>query len=202
MYAVSALIEIGVPRGTRSLDAHFESDSWQSQLLSAYFALSADNTDEQVTLTSHGLSSAVALQEALVREGVDLLLKKIIVRNGPFRYGLLHDSTNAAWFAHTQSLTRLALFVLESLKKPNKASKPLVLCALNRERNAYLVLGVTPAAPSTRAKRNDFGVSFHQAARLTGAQVRAHSFDSSVIEVAAEDVSRFLELLHSGLIAE
>jgi cell division control protein 45 len=105
-------------------------------------------------------------------------------------------------FCHWQSLTRLALFVLEALKKPNKVSKPLVLCALNRERNSYLVLGVTPAAPSTRAKRNDFGVSFHQAARLTGTNVQFHSFDSSVIEVGAADISRFLELLHSGLLAE
>jgi cell division control protein 45 len=142
------------------------------------------------------------LQQALVREGVDLLLKKIIVRNGPFRYGLLHESSHTALFCHWQSLTRLALFVLDALKKPSKTSKPLVLCALNRESNTYLVLGVTPAAPSTRAKRNDFGISFHQAARLTKAHVQSHSFDSSVVEIAAPDVSRFLELLHSGLLAE
>ncbi len=202
VYAISALIEVGVPRATRGLDSQFDGDSWQADLLRAYSALAADNSEEQVQSMSMGLGSAISLQQALVREGVDLLLKKIIVRNGPFRYGLLHESSNSPMFCHWQSLTRLALFVLEALKKPNKASKPLVLCALNRERNTYLVLGVTPAAPSTRAKRNDFGISFHQAARLTGTDVQFHSFDSSVIEVAAADISRFLELLHSGLISE
>ncbi len=202
VHAISALIEVGVPRTGRGLDTQFERDTWQADLLRAYSALASENPEEQVLLMGKGLSSAIALQQALVREGVDLLLKKIIVRNGPFRYGLLHESSAEPVFCHWQSLTRLALFVLEALKKPNKASKPLVLCALNRERNSYLVLGVTPAAPSTRAKRNDFGISFHQAARLTGTDVHFHSFDSSVIEVGAADISRFLELLHSGLIAE
>lgn len=200
VYAVSALIEVGVPRSTGALDIEFDDESWKTFVLGAYDALSAVHSEDQAVRMDGGLKRAIELQNALVREGVDLLLKKVIVRNGPFRYGLLQDAGSR--FCHWQALTRLALFVLEALKKPNKTSKPLVLCALNRTKDAYLVLGVTPAAPSTRAKRNDFGISFHQAARMTGTRVQFHSFDSSVIEVGASDIARFLELLHSGLIAE
>jgi cell division control protein 45 len=197
VHAVQALMEVGVGRSKDSVqqEAHYP----QENFWKAYDALSARVEWDLVT---KGLSVAVDLQKAVVGEGIDMLLKRIIVRNGPFRYAVLHDSPNLDVFTHTHTLTRLALFLLDALKKPGKMSKPLVLCALNRKRNTYLILGVTPAAPSTRAKRNDFGVSFLQAARLTGATIELHSFDSSVIEILSRDLTRFIELLHSGLLDE
>lgn len=200
VYAVQALLEAGVGRGsTTAFENETVSERARRNFWSAFDALS-----ERVKwdLVTSGLKEAVELQQAVVREGVDMLLKRIIVRNGPFRYAVLHDSPNLDAFAHVHVLTRLALFLLDSLKRPGKPSKPLVVCALNRARNTYLVLGVTPAAPSTRAKRNDFGVSFLQAAKLTGASIMFSSFDSSVIEVLERDQTRFIELLHSGLLDE
>ena len=197
VYAVSALMEVG--NVTKAVDGRYSHEQWENNFWNAYDALAEK---VQWDLIKDGLKSAVHLQEAVVHEGVDLLLKKIIVRNGPFRYGVLHDSANLDVLVHPQVLTRLALFLLEALKKPGKPSKPLVLCALNRKRNTYLVLGVTPTAPSTRKKRNDFGTSFQQAAKITGSSVEFHNFDSSIIEVLDRDLVRFLELLHSGLLGE
>ena len=200
VHAVQALLEVGAATtGLPAAQPLSVGDQVRANFWHAHDAL-AERV--QWDLVTAGLGVAVELQQAVVREGVDMLLKRIIVRNGPFRYGVLHDSPHLDAFGHTHVLTRLALFLLDSLKKPGKPSKPLVLCALNRTRHTYLILGVTPAAPSTRAKRNDFGVSFLQAAKLTGASIMFHSFDSSVIEVLDRDLTRFIELLHSGLLDE
>lgn len=198
VHVVAALLDVGVDggRGGSNLSV---ADNVARNFWAAYDVLCVRVKWDLVT---QGLAAAVALQHAVVREGIDVLLKKIIVRNGPFRYAVLHDSSNLDVFAHPLVLTRLALFLLDSLKRPGKPSKPLVVCALNRVRNTYLILGVTAAAPSTRAKRNDFGISFLQAAKLTGATVEFHSFDSSVIEIMARDLVRFIELLHSGLVED
>jgi cell division control protein 45 len=198
VHVVSALLDVGLDggRGPSGLSA---ADVSARNFWAAYDALCVRVNWDLIT---QGLAAAVSLQHSVVREGVDVLLKKIIVRNGPFRYAVLHDSSNLEVFSHPLVLTRLALFLLDSLKRPGKPSKPLVVCALNRVRNTYLILGVTAAAPSTRAKRNDFGVSFLQAAKLTGATIQFHSFDSSVIEIMARDLVRFIELLHSGLIED
>jgi cell division control protein 45 len=197
VHVVAALLDVGVGNARNSHTPM--SDIAASNFWKAYDVLGVRVNWDLVT---QGLSSAVALQQSVVREGIDVLLKKIIVRNGPFRYAVLHDSSNLDVFSHPLILTRLALFLLDSLKRPGKPSKPLVVCALNKSRNTYLILGVTAAAPSTRAKRNDFGVSFLQAAKLTGATIQFHSFDSSVIEILQRDLLRFIELLHSGLLEE
>lgn len=198
VHVVSALLDVGVDGG-RGNSGMSMADVSARNFWAAYDALCMRVKWDLIT---QGLSAAVSLQHSVVREGVDVLLKKIIVRNGPFRYAVLHDSSNLEVFSHPLVLTRLALFLLDSLKRPGKPSKPLVVCALNRVHNTYLILGVTAAAPSTRAKRNDFGISFLQAAKLTGATIQFHSFDSSVIEIMSRDLVRFIELLHSGLIEE
>ena len=211
VHVVSALLEAGVGRpdaasggAAAALQQQQQSPGAAAEETVRNFWHAYDVLGARVNwdLVTQGLGVAVRLQQAVVREGVDMLLKKIIVRYGPFRYAVLHDSANLNVFAHPLVLTRLALFLLESLKRPGKPSKPLVVCALNRARGTYLILGVTAAAPSTRAKRNDFGVSFLQAAKITSATICFHSFDSSVIEVLDRDLTRFIELLHSGLLDE
>jgi cell division control protein 45 len=202
VHVVAALLEAGGGRpdgGGAPVDPAAAGDESVRNFWRAFDAL---GVRVKWDLVAQGLGVAVGLQQAVVREGVDMLLKKIIVRYGPFRYAVLHDSANLDVFSHPLILTRLALFLLESLKRPGKPSKPLVVCALNRTRGTYLILGVTAAAPSTRAKRNDFGVSFLQAAKITGATICFHSFDSSVIEVPDRDHTRFIELLHSGLLED
>ncbi len=206
VHVVSALLEAGVGRtdgaGVGAGPPPLPAAAAEESVRNFWHAYDALSVRVKWDLVTQGLGVAVGLQQAVVREGVDMLLKKIIVRYGPFRYAVLHDSANLDVFAHPLILTRLALFLLESLKRPGKPSKPLVVCALNRARGTYLILGVTAAAPSTRAKRNDFGVSFLQAAKITSATICFHSFDSSVIEVLDRDLTRFIELLHSGLLDE
>ncbi len=207
VHVVSALLEAGVGRPDSVARGHGQTASSptaiaEESVRNFWHAFDALGVRVKWDLVTQGLGVAVGLQQAVVREGVDMLLKKIIVRFGPFRYAVLHDSANLDVFSHPLVLTRLALFLLESLKRPGKPSKPLVVCALNRARGTYLILGVTAAAPSTRAKRNDFGVSFLQAAKVTGATICFHSFDSSVIEVLDRDLQRFVDLLHSGLLED
>ncbi len=189
VYVVSTLLE----QGWKNRD----SGSDKQRFWQAYDALSARVNWNLIT---EGLNMAIGIQKSVIQSGVDVLMKRIIVRNGPFRFGFLNDSAQYEVFSQPHLLTRLALFLLDALRKPGKPSKPLVLGAFKRDSNSYLMLGVTPAVPSTRAKRNDFGVSFLQAARLTGAQLQFLAFDSSIIEVAAQDATRFIELLHSGLL--
>jgi hypothetical protein len=47
---------------------------------------------------------------------------------------------------------------------------------------------------------SEFGTLFREAAEQSGARYRQEGFDTSVMEVEKNDLQKFLELLHSGLL--
>ena len=75
-----------------------------------------------------------------------------------------------------------------------RRSKPIVLGALNEQRETFLVVGI-----STSPTRNMFGHVFEKAAIDTGARIQLHTFDGAVVEIARSDAKLFIEHLQYGL---
>jgi len=70
-------------------------------------------------------------------------------------------------------------------------------------RQTYLIVGVagTPSLNSRKEPiRNPFGLAFRRAAAETHTRNNQQHFESSSIEVYKDDIHKFLELLHSGLV--
>ncbi len=116
----------------------------------------------------HGLKQSVTLQKSVLRQGTLLIERKAVNSSGPFRYAVIDDAPELHLFCQQLALSKLALFLLEAhrvrrqprLPNPSEADsdalalaaqekrqqKPFVLCAQNKLRGTYLVVGV-PLAP-------------------------------------------------------
>ena len=208
VHSVNALLQIGIstqvsdlhlrenPASSNSLNDSFD---WQNNFWKAFDAISS-RKGEKGEYLEKGIRSAILLQQAIVRQGIDMLVKKVIVRTGPFRYVLINHSSQLELFSHPPTLVSLSLFLIDTLRTHKKSSKPIVVAALNKNSNSYLVVGVTPVAPDDPKMANTFGRCFRNAAKKTNSTINLHFFDSSVIEIKAQDVNKFLEFLHSDLV--
>jgi len=70
-----------------------------------------------------------------------------------------------------------------------------------KKKNSYLVAGV-PGSHSGSAKVSNLNIGdcFRRAAGSTNSSISYHSFDSTVVEVKKEDITKFMEYLCSGII--
>lgn len=50
------------------------------------------------------------------------------------------------------------------------------------------------------ATNSKFGLAFEEAARRSGSRILYHSFDSAAIHVLRDDIKKFMDILHSGLV--
>jgi hypothetical protein len=100
------------------------------------------HASEQWSLVELGISNAIQLQQAIVRQG-SWLLDHHITHSGPFRYAFLTQTADVHRFTHPLALVKLSLFLLEVLR--SRSVKPIVLCALNAASNTYLIAGTCKA---------------------------------------------------------
>ena len=68
------------------------------------------------------------------------------------------------------------------------------LCACACACACACLVGVVCSPPLARQNRN-FGRSFREAAARTGARIAHFGFDSSVVEVMADDIHKFIEYI-------
>ena len=62
------------------------------------------------------------------------------------------------------------------------------------------ILALPSQLPRAQSHRNTFGAAFREAADKTNSRIRHDAFETSVMEIQRDDLQRFLELLHSGLV--
>lgn len=205
--------------------------------MDAFDALSTtQRAEDYQRLQTLGIERAISEQRAVIRQGANIIEKKIIRNSGRFRYVILHQTPDLHFFSHPLALCKLALFLVEYLnvrtlftfllmltlritaQETNKKQKPFLICAKNEQKNTYLVVGVTSMdhvqstrgygyIPSSQGQAcfimansipfSNFGRKFRQAALRTGARICHHGFDSSVVEVAADDIFKFVEYLQA-----
>lgn len=197
VYALSAILEepVHIDSKGKPLD-EVDEKMWETNFWRGYDAL----VKEDVDLLEKGLHGAISLQKAIVRQGVAMINKKNIVSSGPFRYAVIDDSPDLPLFTHPLALSKLAMFVSEALLHNSaKKHKPFVICSLIERRKTYLVLGIVGTVRAS-APKNSFGRAFRTAADRTKSRIKHDGFETSVMEVQKDDLSKFMEYLHSGMV--
>ncbi|XP_016059840.1 PREDICTED: cell division control protein 45 homolog [Miniopterus natalensis] len=132
------------------------------------------------------------------------LCTNLVISQGPFLYcSLMEGTPDVSLFSKPASLSLLSRHLLKSFvcSTKNRRCKllPLVMAApLNVEQGTVTVVGIPPETDSSDRK-NFFGRAFEKAAEGTNSRTLHNYFDLSVIELKAEDRSKFLDALVSLL---
>ncbi|WVQ96170.1 hypothetical protein IAU59_003273 [Kwoniella sp. CBS 9459] len=172
------------------------------------FWIAYDACDD-IALIRRSLPLAMTLHRSIIRAGSALLDKTIIRTLRTFRLAILKEGPDLRLFSHPSTLSRLALWLVDATRDrwAEKLSKqagaggkvkalPFVVACLNEDKGTYSVVGVTGAPEFGDVRKNKFGLAFQQAAEESGAGAKHDMFDTSVVEVAQEDLQQFIESLH------
>lgn len=199
------------------------SATWVQNFFEAYRAMDVQKASS-IHLLQKSLTLAKALHQAIVAQGVTIIVKQSIKTLRSFRLSVLQDGPQLNLFVHPDTLTRLGFWLIDALrdivseqaerraaaKRSKRRSKddagqseqhtlqslPFVLAALDKARDVYIVVGIVGAPDYGDVGRNRFGLAFQEAAASSGARMRNDRFDSSVLEVKRDDLLAFVEALH------
>ncbi|KAI5133341.1 cell division control protein 45 homolog isoform X1 [Manis pentadactyla] len=186
---------------TMSLMESPEKDgSGTDNFIQALDSLSRSNLDKLY----RGLELAKQRLRAIQQTVASCLCTNLVVSQGPFLYCALVEGTpDIMLFSKPASLNLLSRHLLKSFvcSTKNRRCKllPLVMAApLSTEQGTVTVVGIPPETDSSDRK-NFFGQAFEKAAEGTNSRTLHNRFDFSVIELKAEDRSKFLDALVSLL---
>jgi cell division control protein 45 len=198
-FALTALLEKCKPQNQDEKENE-DDNVWEENFHFAYGALSS----RTFTKLRHGLDESIRLAEAIVEEGVSIIKqRKYTSFGGLFRSVMIEDSNHLDLLSQPMASSKLALFLVDALKETGRrTTKPFVICSKIKAKKTYLVVGVTGRGSRPTAGRtiNTFGLAFRNAAERVQARVKHDGFETSVLQVQEDDLRRFIEFLHSGLI--
>ena len=149
-----------------------------------------------------GIELAKKVQRALVADSGSVVVQRLYHNFKVFRIFDLsdHQLTNRALLAHPMTLQRMAAFFQEQHKHQNQSNKrkPLVLVGPKDPLTGRcLVVGYQVASPGQQGNR--LGAAFQAAADEVRALAWHDLFDTSIMEIAGDDVERFkAELLRAA----
>ncbi|WFC98739.1 DNA replication initiation factor cdc45 [Malassezia yamatoensis] len=231
-----SLDHFGMHVGARGLDVDASSTSWDQDenkpnamwvqnFFEAYRALDTGKVSS-IELLQRSLQLAKALHQAIVAQGVGIIVKQSIKTLKSFRFTVLQEGPQLNLFVHPDTLTRLGYWLIDALRDivteqnqrrafhkrdkqrngshssgentqtPSPTSLPYVLAALDKSRDCYTVVGLVGASDYGDIGRNRFGLAFQEAAASSGARMRNDRFETSVLEVKRDDLLAFIETLH------
>nr|XP_015843436.1 cell division control protein 45 homolog isoform X2 [Peromyscus maniculatus bairdii] len=186
---------------TMSLMESPEKDgSGTDHFIQALDSLSRSNLDKLYL----GLELAKKHLQATQQTIASCLCTNLVTSQGPFLYcSLMEGTPDVALFSKPASLSLLSRHLLKSFVYSTKNRRckllPLVMAApLSIEQGTVTVVGIPPETDSSDRK-NFFGRAFEKAAESTSSRTLHNHFDLSVIELKAEDRSKFLDALVSLL---
>nr|XP_020016224.1 cell division control protein 45 homolog isoform X2 [Castor canadensis] len=186
---------------TMSLMESPEKDSsGTDHFIQALDSLSRSNLDKLYL----GLELAKKQLRATQQTIASCLCTNLVISQGPFLYcSLMEGTPDVMLFSKPASLSLLSRHLLKSFvcSTKNRRCKllPLVMAApLSVEQGTVTMVGIPPETDSSDRK-NFFGRAFEKAAESTSSRTLHNHFDLSVIELKAEDRSKFLDALVSLL---
>lgn len=188
--AVTALLECSGPPGVAA-----GMDDQASKFWRAYHALTWGDDKGEL---HRGLDLAKKVQRALITEGGSIVAQRLYHNFKAFRiYDLSdHKLVSQNMLSHPMALQRLAAFFQEQHFHLSGKRKPVVLIGPRGDDGRCLVAGYQATA---RMQGNRLGLAFQAATEEVGAQAWHDLFESTVIELAADDIERFKqELLRSA----
>ncbi|XP_047615411.1 cell division control protein 45 homolog isoform X2 [Phacochoerus africanus] len=174
--------------------------SGTDNFIQALDSLSRSNLDKLY----HGLELAKQQLRATQQTIASCLCTNLVISQGPFLYcSLMEGTPDVMLFSKPASLSLLSRHLLKSFVcwTKNRRCKllPLVMAApLSVEQGTVTMVGIPPETDSSD-KKNFFGRAFEKAAESTNSRTMHNHFDLSVIELKAEDRSKFLDALVSLL---
>jgi len=197
VYIISSLLEGADGWAEDEKEEREEDKKWVSNFWRAFDCLSLRPDDFNDLMQQRGIDLAINLQKAIVRQAADIIEKRCITNCGPLRYSMLHHTPDLNYFIHPLALRRLALFLVEHINETKKNAKPFLVCIRNDKKNTFLIVGAvgTEQEFNSSQKEKNFGRSFRDASSRTGARIAHFGFDSSVVEVVADDIIKFIEYL-------
>lgn len=175
-------------------------ESGTDNFIQALDSLSRSNLDKLY----RGLELAKKQLQATQQTIASCLCTNLVISQGPFLYcSLMEGTPDVVLFAKPASLSLLSRHLLKSFvcSTKNRRCKllPLVMAApLSVEQGTVTMVGIPPETDSSDRK-NFFGRAFEKAAEGTNSRALHNYFDLSVIELKAEDRSKFLDALVSLL---
>ncbi|XP_008057873.1 cell division control protein 45 homolog isoform X1 [Carlito syrichta] len=182
------------------MDSPEKDGSGTDHFIQALDSLSRSNLDKLY----HGLELAKKQLRATQQTIASCLCTNLVISQGPFLYcSLMEGTPDVMLFSKPASLSLLSRHLLKSFvfSTKNRRCKllPLVMAApLSVEQGTVTVMGIPPETDSSDRK-NFFGRAFEKAAESTSSRTLHNHFDLSVIELKAEDRSKFLDALVSLL---
>ncbi|XP_053443482.1 cell division control protein 45 homolog [Nycticebus coucang] len=185
---------------TSLMESPEKDSSGTGHFIQALDSLSRSNLDKLYL----GLELAKKQLQATQQTIASCLCTNLVISQGPFLYCCLTEGTpDVMLFSKPASLSLLSRSLLKSFVYSTKNRRckllPLVLAApLSAEQGTVTVVGIPPETDSSDRK-NFFGRAFEKAAESTNSRTLHNHFDLSVIELKAEDRSKFLDALVSLL---
>ncbi|XP_048199417.1 cell division control protein 45 homolog isoform X1 [Perognathus longimembris pacificus] len=186
---------------TMSLMENPEKDgSGTDHFIQALDSLSRSNLDKLYL----GLELAKKQLQATQQTIASCLCTNLVISQGPFLYcSLMEGTPDVMLFSKPASLSLLSRNLLKSFVYSTKNRRckllPLVMAApLSMEQGTVTMVGIPPETDGSDRK-NFFGRAFEKAAESTSSRTLHNHFDLSVIELKAEDRSKFLDALVSLL---
>lgn len=119
---------------------------YQSKLI-LYITLTSS-----VNLLQLGLDVSQRLQRAIVRTGASIIDEKLVKTLSSFRLVVMKENADLPIFLHPLTLTKLALFMMDAMKETGRAYLPFVIAALNKDTDAYIVVGIDGRGDESRKK--------------------------------------------------
>lgn len=107
------------------------------------------------TLLRSSLPLSMALHRAIIRQGISILDKQTIKTLRSFRFCVIKEGPDLPVFTHPATLSRLGIWLVDAVRdlleqsqagKSRTKALPFILAALDEQRDAFLVVGITGAA--------------------------------------------------------
>lgn len=199
--ALAALLEAGADKKTfksKESESQILADKgkfWISNFWDAWDAV--DNFDLLVS----GMHKAKALQSMVVSSSTALFEKRLIKDLRSYRLAVIREGPDLDLFNNPLALARLGAWIGEACSESHSQPLPLVVASFDKDTNSYMVLGMGPRKsrdveldPNSTVY-NRFGPAFQATSERINAQLTFDAFESSIIQVSKDDLSRFLENL-------
>lgn len=89
-----------------------------------------------------GIQLSQTLQRAIVYTGTTIIDDRLVKTLQNFRLIVLKESPDLYLFLHPLTLSKLAMFMITTMRETGKSHLPLVIAALDASKDEYLVIGM------------------------------------------------------------
>ncbi|KAF9080171.1 hypothetical protein BGX23_002547 [Mortierella sp. AD031] len=168
---------------------------WHSNFFRACDSL--DGVGGEGDQLRHGLKLCMQIQKAVIRQGIAIIEKQVIITLSTCRVATLKDGPDLPVFWDPLSLSKLAQFLVYAIREYGSSKSghrpiPLVVAVLKEETQTFVVTGINGSPVIGEVNPNKFGNVFERISYNEKIPVKYLGFDKSVIEIDRDDLETFM----------